>query len=151
MSKGFNWILPNQLAGSGRPGLYNEAEEDIEFIQEFGFNKVISLTEDALEPIFYDNDFEVIHFPISDMYVPRLQPTQELCTQLKKDIQNGQSILVHCKAGLGRTGTIEACILVELGHTGDDAIVEVRKKNSWAIQNSIQEGFIRDYHKFIHK
>lgn len=142
---GFKWIIIDKLAGSGRPGLYKDAQEDILFINEMGFDVVVTLTEDPLEEDFEGQDFELIHFPIADMYIPRLAPTIELCRDLKEKIDAGNNILVHCKAGLGRTGTIQACILIEMGHTAEEAIVEVRKKNNWAIQNTIQEKFIEDY------
>ena len=44
----FAWVHKHSLAGSGRPGLLRELEEDLEFIRESGFRMIVTLTQRAL-------------------------------------------------------------------------------------------------------
>lgn len=37
-------------------------------------------------------------------------------------VQNGDKVMVFCKAGKHRSATMTACVLVGLGHTTDEAI-----------------------------
>ncbi|MDP7292161.1 MAG: hypothetical protein QF497_08015, partial [Verrucomicrobiota bacterium] len=55
---------------------------------------------------------------------------------------NGESIVLHCKGGLGRTGTIAARLLVELGMTPGNAILAVREARPGAIETSAQETYV---------
>lgn len=44
---------------------------------------------------------------------------------LAADVRGGEIVVVHCKGGLGRTGLVGACVLVELGASPDDALAAV--------------------------
>ena len=51
-------------------------------------------------------------------------------------------LLVHCRGGLGRAGTIAARLLVELGMEPKQAIASVRAVRPGAIETSDQEDFV---------
>lgn len=51
-------------------------------------------------------------------------------------------MLVHCRGGLGRAGTIAARLLVELGMQPTEAIAGVRAVRPGAIETSDQEKFV---------
>ena len=40
----------------------------------------------------------------------------------------GGTVYLHCKAGIGRTGTVAACLLVEHGHTAEEALALLARK-----------------------
>jgi protein-tyrosine phosphatase len=52
------------------------------------------------------NGLQFTHFPIADFQVVSMENTQALVKHLAKRLRNGERILVHCKMGHGRTGTI---------------------------------------------
>ena len=57
----------------------------------------------------------------------------------------GESVVVHCAAGYGRTGTMLACYLVHKGYGPTEAINEVRRKRPGSIETKEQENAIYEY------
>jgi protein-tyrosine phosphatase len=67
-----------------------------------------------------------VWFPIHDLSAPTLDGTLALLEDLQARLVAGEHLLMHCAAGIGRTGTLAACILVQQGMTVDDALSRVR-------------------------
>jgi protein-tyrosine phosphatase len=42
-------------------------------------------------------------------------------------LQAGRCVYVHCRMGIGRTGTVLGCHLVEQGRSGEDALEELNR------------------------
>jgi protein-tyrosine phosphatase len=86
------------------------------------------------------------HLPISDMEPPGAA-FEQLWAQsgpvLRKTLRGGGKIIVHCRAGLGRTGMIAARLLVEMGLSPDKAIAAVRAARPGAIETAEQEDHVR--------
>ena len=61
---------------------------------------------------------------------------------LRDRLRAGFDVLVHCKGGLGRAGTVAARLLVELGARPDDAIRLVREARRHAIETPAQEAHL---------
>ena len=51
-------------------------------------------------------------------------------------------MLVHCKGGQGRAGTIAARLLIDCGWTPADALAVVRATREGAVENRMQENFV---------
>jgi hypothetical protein len=60
--------------------------------------------------------------PIRDLRVPTLQEMLALQQLLGGLGAGGRTIYVHCWGGVGRTGTVIGCHLIELGHSPDEAL-----------------------------
>jgi len=146
----FQWIVPGRLAGSGQPGLMRSAEEDWSFLHDAGVRLVVTLTENPLDPPPDAFGIQGLHFPISDMGIPATpRHVNRLCDTILAAMDEGLPVLVHCKAGIGRTGTILACCLVALGRRPQEALVEVRRSNPAYIQTESQERFVVHYGAFL--
>lgn len=146
----FHWVQGQVLAGAQRPGLLGDDAEDLRALQALGIRHVVSLTE---EP--YDSarlaamGMGATHFPIVDMGVPTPAAVAQLCGQLAPDLQAGRPTLVHCRAGLGRTGTVLACILVHGGLEAGQAVQAVRRTNPRYIQTEEQFRFIGEFEAWL--
>ena len=63
--------------------------------------------------------------------------------ELRARLRDGFDVLVHCKGGLGRAGTIAAQLLIELGMDDERAVDLVRAARPGAIENQAQEVYVR--------
>jgi atypical dual specificity phosphatase len=136
-------LLDDRLAGSARPGLLDELDNDLEFLASNGITRIVSLTR---QPIVVDHDprFEVVHFAIPDMGIPTPRACGDVCRLVVDDLATRPTLL-HCKGGLGRTGLIGACCLVTLGTGPTEALQRIRNINPNFVQTVSQERFIEHY------
>lgn len=58
---------------------------------------------------------EALWFPIPDLHAPPFERARPFVAELVDRLDGGQRLLVHCGAGMGRAGTIAACVLVATG------------------------------------
>src|SRR5690606_7172241 len=61
---------------------------------------------------------------------------------LRAQLRAGFNVLVHCRGGLRRAGTIAARLAVELGSTPTDAIDYVRRVRPGAIETREQSDYV---------
>jgi len=90
---------------------------------------------------------QIHRLPIPDGGVlPEPGPVKELVGTITSAASQGQTVVVHCAGGLGRTGTVAGCYLVEQGLSPRQAIEvlhRVRSRN--CPENRSQERFIERY------
>lgn len=119
---------------------------DFESLKEEDIDAIVSLTEHPLHNVLIEEfGFEYKHVPIEDLTAPSLEQIDEFvefATRMKK---MGKKIVVHCGAGVGRTGTMLACYLVHKGYSAADAISEVRRKRPGSIETPEQEEIVIRY------
>lgn len=61
--------------------------------------------------------------------------------QLTDRLREGAQVLLHCAAGIGRTGTVAACVLKSLGHDRAAALAAVRAAGGNP-QSAVQSGWV---------
>ena len=94
-----------------------------------------------------NNDSRATWFAIHDMHAPPMDEARRLFSALAGRLRDGENIVVHCAAGIGRAGTTGAAVLMTLGlHDHARAVEHVRAHRPIAgPQTREQEDFLRDY------
>lgn len=67
----------------------------------------------------------------------------EVGPALHARLDAGGRVVVHCRAGIGRSGSVAARLLVERGVEPESAIVAVRRARPGAIENAEQSRWVR--------
>lgn len=132
-----------------------DLDTDLKAIRDWGASALVSLMEkDEMEWFgvadLPDKAVQLgllhYHLPIRDMDVPDLYFEENWKTagdNLRNHLLSGESIVIHCLAGLGRTGTIAARLLIELGADPKTAVQQIRKARPGTIQSMVQEVYVR--------
>ena len=90
-------------------------------------------------------------FPVPDMAVPGLEDARELVRWCREGVAAGGRVVITCMGGLGRSGTIAACYLVEQGLSAPQAISAVRRaRGPRAVETRSQEAFVAAYAATTH-
>ncbi len=158
-------FAPGMKAGTthGEWRWERDLEADLRVLRnEYGADVLVSVLEeheysDFEIPDLFERDLvegiEVLRFAIEDMNVPReaeAEEYEELIRNVVDRLRDGKNVIVHCRGGLGRTGTVAACVLVALGnHPADDVIDAVRAARKGTIQTQEQEDFVRRFEKTL--
>lgn len=89
-------------------------------------------------------------FPWPDMTAPQQDVVLRSVQVMDYHIKNKGKVLVHCHAGLGRTGLMIACYYVYSQHIPSaQAIALVRRNRPGAIQTTKQAEFINDFERHL--
>jgi protein-tyrosine phosphatase len=99
-----------------------------------------------LEPRARQVGLELVRLPIRDGQVPRdYDETAAVVDAVLAAARAGRTTIIHCRGGLGRTGTIAACCLVAAGTSGDEATETVRRARPGTVETIMQEAWIRSF------
>jgi protein-tyrosine phosphatase len=125
-------IMPRPRAGDWLP-------DEVAGWKGEGVNVIVSLLErhevDELElqqeqTFCRAADIEFVSFPIPDRSVPASSTeTEQLVRRISAIVVEGKSVAIHCRAGIGRSSLIAACVLVRHGYDANsafDAIARAR-------------------------
>ena len=127
------WALPGLLlAGEHPSGLSPEAtRQRLSQLLATGIECFLDLTHPS-ETDSYDQELpfhiEYLRKPIRDHGLPeKREHMMEILDCLHDALQAGRPAYVHCRAGIGRTGMVVGCLLVERGLTGEQALDELAR------------------------
>ena len=131
-------------------------EEFFDFLDSNRYRSLVSLIEvhefdqfisyPKFEEKIGKRNFSWFFHPLKDMTAPdeifreRFFETE---SHLLENLRSGKKIAIHCKGGLGRSGTIAALLLRHLGFSAEKSIELVRKSRPGAIETKEQEIFIQ--------
>jgi len=141
----FSWLINNKLAGCGMP----TTSAEVNWILKNGVKSIITMREQSL-PESWTKNVSYLHLSTQDLGAPDMNKIDTAVNFIHKRIKENEPVMVHCAAGMGRTGTILACYLVKYQkYNAKNAIKKVRKERPGSIQSESQEIAIELYEKHI--
>ena len=149
-------LCPGKTDPHGMSGAWaRDIETDLDTIRDWGATAVLTLITDreidclkipGLQQAVHDRHMEWWHLPIQDGKSPPAETFEKRWNDageaLRDRLRAGFDVLVHCRGGLGRAGTIAARLLVELGERPDEAMRRVREVRPGAIETEEQEDHV---------
>ncbi len=105
-------------------------EEEFAGLKRLGIDKVVSLLEsfeqydvglEKEEQLCIKNGIEYSSFPIPDRGLPNTLQATNFSKELYSEICNGKHVVIHCRAGIGRTGIIAGAVLINTGIAASEA------------------------------
>jgi protein-tyrosine phosphatase len=147
--------VPGHLWLSAMPGRLQPWPQFVGEAERAGVTQILCLTPlheaASLSPAYYRAIVEGTlpwrwrHVPMRDFGLSAsAQAFAEALVEVADGLQNGQGILLHCAAGIGRTGTAAACLLKRLGMPAEQALRAVRAAGSDP-QSALQSGLINEF------
>jgi len=137
---GSYWIIPGKLLGGAHPASRSLGDtlRRIQILVTGGVTSFIDLTEpgEAAPYIALANahaedagkKLRYVRMPLPDHKIP---PTPEsmsaILDYLEGELAAGQCVYLHCRAGIGRTGTVAGCHLIRSGMTPDQALEQLQR------------------------
>lgn len=104
------------------------------------------LTGQDLRARFEDLGLTVIYAPVPDFLIPGGSEFQATLDKTLQAARAGQTIVIHCHAGIGRTGIFTACLArIVFNLTGEEAVSWVRQVIPHAVENDQQFQFIQAF------
>ncbi|RUM34402.1 MAG: protein tyrosine phosphatase [Desulfobulbus sp.] len=112
MSYQLTWVT-SQLAVGYAPMSY----DDLEVIKKEGIVAIVNLCAEFtdLHEIEEKAGFEVYYLPTPDEHAPEMMAMEKALEWLDEAIYLGKKVLVHCRHGHGRTGTLVSAYLLRRG------------------------------------
>lgn len=133
------WLIDGLLLAGEYPGTPSErtTREKLAKFLDAGIRTFIDLTEAdehltkydlVLRDLAAERGIETKHlrYGIRDLGVPgEREQMQRILAAIRQEVDAGRPTYVHCWGGIGRTGTVIGCWLVEQGIVGRQAIERI--------------------------
>jgi atypical dual specificity phosphatase len=138
-------LIENKLAGSAIPTSIDE----VQWVKDQGVKSIVTVREEPLDDN-WTKDVNYLHVHSDDMGVPEFDNLVNAVDFIHNRITSNEPVMVHCLAGMGRTGTLLACYLIKYQKmSADDAIQKVREERPGSIQSFPQEEIIFQFAKSL--
>jgi protein-tyrosine phosphatase len=118
-------------------------------IAKWGINRIVSLLEDkeaidvglGKERLLAEkNGMEFISFPIPDRGLPEsVCEYLDFTRRIYRETAGGLHTVVHCRAGIGRTGLIAAGVLLHCGFDPKEAFEHISRKRGVVVPDTEEQ------------
>lgn len=149
-TENFAWINKSNnqwIGGMAKP----KSELHLEMLKSLNVGLLVSLQKvDFTQSPFQDSELENVYLPVPDFKIPTIDQVNQFVQRADYFHAQGRRVIVHCTAGIGRTGTLLACwFVVKKNMTAKQAITAVRKFRPGSIETQDQMKFVSDYYESL--
>jgi protein-tyrosine phosphatase len=143
------WIdlrTAGRIAIMARPRAGDWLAPEIDVWKDLGIDVVVSLLEqeEISELALQDeaalcraHGIDFISCPIPDRGVPESAPKiLRLARSLVASVQEGRSVAIHCRAGIGRSSLMAACLMICFGVGAEDAFEQIRESRGLSVPDT---------------
>jgi protein-tyrosine phosphatase len=148
-------IYDLELIGSGsvsvmaKPVAGEWIDDEFSGISKHGITRIISLLErsEAYEVGLKDEEIyaekhqlEFVSYPIPDRGLPSsINEFSRFTKDLYQSAAKGNNIVIHCRAGIGRTGIVAAGVLLHCGFTAEQAFKHISEKRGVSVPDTPEQ------------
>ncbi|MGE0128530.1 MAG: hypothetical protein AB7U82_10655 [Blastocatellales bacterium] len=163
------WLVPGKLLAGEYPGAKteDEARRKLRAFLDAGVTFFLDLTEEdeGLEPYAplllqeaEKSNLAIAHkrLAIPDLSVPSSELMREIQQVIVSALDARHIVYMHCWGGIGRTGTVVGCYLVEQEMSGAEALAEIRRlrrgiPDGWrkSPETQTQEDFVKSWRSSV--
>ena len=154
------WLWAGHVLAGEHPAKEGEEQlsEKLQLFALAGITHFIDLTSPADPVKTYQplGGAVRINHPITDFGVPSPLQMQGILQSIQSALSQGGKVYVHCKGGIGRTGTVAATWLTEQGLDDEKALalllqkwqaMDKRFEEPHSPETQAQRAFVRTWHK----
>jgi protein-tyrosine phosphatase len=154
------WLWAGHVLAGEHPAKEGEEQlsEKLQLFALAGITHFIDLTSPADPVKTYQplGGAVRINHPITDFGVPSPLQMQGILQSIQSALSQGGKVYVHCKGGIGRTGTVAATWLTEQGLDDKQALalllqkwqaMDKRFEEPHSPETQAQREFVRTWHK----
>jgi protein-tyrosine phosphatase len=137
------------LAVMAKPVSGEWIEEEFMGIANEGINSIVSLLElhESYElglqnekHLAEKNGMEFVSYPLKDRGLPSsVDEFKNFTKELYHQIAGGKNTVIHCRAGIGRTGVVAAGVLLHCGFKPDEAFKHISEKRGVQVPDTEEQ------------
>lgn len=124
---------------------------NLQFLHAAGIKAIVNLCAECYD--LHEEEraagFDVYHLPVADEDAPNLEMLEKVIEWMNQHIESGNPVLVHCRYGIGRTGTIVLAFLLHSGQNFKDAREMMKHTPSWP-STRVQKELVDQYLMKLH-
>ncbi len=160
------WVEPGRLLAGEHPGGMEEQDTRSRLVAflSLGIDDFKDLTQEQELPSYnnilqqqaLERGLSIVYdrFAIPDFGIPSIPEMASILAAIDRSLLSGKRVYVHCWGGVGRTGTVIGCYLVNHGHTPEQALNQIavwwqsvpkRAYHPRSPETQAQFDFIRDW------
>jgi protein-tyrosine phosphatase len=144
---------PGRLSTAAHPWGGERLDGQLRGFRARGVDVVVCLlTDDELVELGLTREPETaaetglafVRMPVPDLRPPELGATRALAGSLAARLSAGDHVVVHCRAGIGRSSTVAGAVLVHEGWSAGDAWELISRARGAAVPETAEQRALLD-------